>query len=265
MTEPSDALSDQENLEYATEAGDDGHTMDTQDDDGFMGGGDIDFDAPVAMEHNDDGFLAGDDVSFDGQDGGDGFLAGDPVDFGQQPVAMEAEPEPVAEMIETPESSQRDKLSTEEMREKLMFGLRDTVTDVLETMASSPNVLFAGLEQSSSFILSSEVSGVIRLLGRVEGLVGISANKSLTSELVSRITGLPADDLEDEDILDGMAELTNMVCGGMKAKAAIGQLDLTSPAAIIGSDYTAQWKALQETSILTFQIDSQELKVFACF
>jgi CheY-specific phosphatase CheX len=134
----------------------------------------------------------------------------------------------------------------------------------MSTMAWS-EVNFAGIEETNSFTLSNEVGGLIRLYGNVTGMVGISANKAVHNEIVSRITGLPVDDLMQEDLLDGVAELANMICGGMKTKAQIPNIALSPPVAIVGSDYTALWKTDRPTLILTFQLEEDIFQVHACF
>lgn len=152
----------------------------------------------------------------------------------------------------------------QEIKERLLEGLRATVTEVMGTMAWS-EVNFAGMEETNSFTLSNEVGGLVRLFGSVTGMVGVSANRAVNNELVSRITGLGVDDLTQEDLLDGVSELANMICGGMKTKAQIPDIHLTPPVAIVGSDYTALWKTDRPTLIMTFQLEDDIFQVHACF
>ena len=152
----------------------------------------------------------------------------------------------------------------QQVKERLLEGLRNTVTEVMGTMAWS-DVNFAGMEETNSFTLSNEVGGLIRLYGSFNGMVGISANKAVNNEIVSRITGLPVDDLMQEDLLDGVAELANMICGGMKTKAQVPDIALSPPVAIVGSDYTALWKTDRPTLIMTFQLEEDIFQVHACF
>nr|CRH07455.1 conserved protein of unknown function [Candidatus Magnetococcus massalia] len=144
--------------------------------------------------------------------------------------------------------------------EAVLSALKATVTEVMGTMAWA-EVGFAGQDHSSSLILDKEVGGLIRLQGDHEGLVGIACSKNIASELVSRIVGLPAEELTHEDLLDGVAELANMICGGMKTKAEIGNLELSPPVAIVGSEYTALWKTMEGTEILNFLLEGEMFQV----
>ncbi len=150
-----------------------------------------------------------------------------------------------------------------DMMETLLTGLRLAVTEMMQAMAMS-DVVFAGQESVDSFTLTNEVVGLVRLEGKLEGMVGISCNQVLLREIVSRIVGLDPKELNREDLLDGAAELANMVCGGMKTKAKIGSISLSAPVAIIGQEYVAQWKTIHPTTIFTFQMDEGVLRVHTC-
>lgn len=148
-------------------------------------------------------------------------------------------------------------------RERFLEGLKATVTQVLGTMAWS-DVVFEGLEVSDTFALNDEMGGLVRMGGKQNGIVGISSKKAVAEEIVARITGLPTSDLTREDLLDGIAELANMVCGGMKTKAEAPDLDLSSPLSILGTDYMALWKTDQPTRILSFRIGEDLFRVHFC-
>ncbi|MBF0417930.1 MAG: chemotaxis protein CheX [Magnetococcales bacterium] len=149
-----------------------------------------------------------------------------------------------------------------ELMDKLLNGLRLAVTEMMTAMAMS-EVVFAGQESVDAFSLTSEVVGLVRLDGKMHGMVGVSCSSALLREIVSRIVGLSPDELLMEDLLDGAAELANMVCGGMKTKAQIGDVNLSPPVSIVGQEYTAQWKTNRPTTLFTFQMEEGVLKVYA--
>lgn len=148
-------------------------------------------------------------------------------------------------------------------RDRFLEGLKSTVTQVLSTMAWA-DVNFEGILESDTFALDDEMGGLVRLEGAHNGIVGISSKKRVAEEVVSRITGLSPADLTREDLLDGISELANMVCGGMKTKAEAPDLDLSSPLAILGTDYMALWKTDQPTQILSFRIGDDLFRVHFC-
>lgn len=147
-------------------------------------------------------------------------------------------------------------------KEKLITALQNTVTEVMGTMAFA-DVGFEGLEEASQFSLSDEAVGLVALSGEVDGMVAVATTEGLVKEFVSRMVGLPADDLIKEDLIDGVSELANMVCGGMKSKAGIGNIQLAPPVSILGGDFTAALKTDNPIMVLKFQLELGRLHVYA--
>ncbi|MBF0285056.1 MAG: chemotaxis protein CheX [Magnetococcales bacterium] len=149
-----------------------------------------------------------------------------------------------------------------ENSQKLMDALQRTVFAVLDTMAMS-EIEFLGVETQRDFALDGEANGVIHLTGGHQGLVGVSTDGILAQLLVGGITGLNPADLTREDLLDGMGELANMICGGMKTKSELGQIDLSAPLCLIGADCYGLWKTEHATHVMRFKVDERVLKVLA--
>lgn len=154
------------------------------------------------------------------------------------------------------------KYTETEIRRRLIEGLRFTVPEVIETMAYC-EAQFIGQDTNINFALSSEIAAMIRLYGGLDGMIAITSEELLVRTIVSRILGAVPEDLTSSDLLDGIAELINMVCGGMKTKAQINHIHLSPPLAIIGNDYTAVWKTDQPPVVMTFQVDNHVLKIHA--
>ncbi|MBF0448875.1 MAG: chemotaxis protein CheX [Magnetococcales bacterium] len=151
---------------------------------------------------------------------------------------------------------------SEENKQKILNSLRLTVVEIMATMAMS-EVIFSGKESSNDFRLNREASGLVRLYGSHEGMIAICCNLSLLKNIVCKIVGLPDEDLLQEDLLDGAAELANMIGGGMKSKAQIPGVILSPPMSIIGTEYIANWKTNRPTEILTFQMEEGILQIQA--
>ncbi|MBF0453311.1 MAG: chemotaxis protein CheX [Magnetococcales bacterium] len=152
--------------------------------------------------------------------------------------------------------------SSETNKEKILEALRVSVVEIMSTMAMS-EVIYTGRETVDNFYLSKEVCGLVRIGGAHEGMIAISCNLELLGVIVSSIVGLSVDELQRDDLLDGAAELANMVGGGMKTKAQIPGVALSPPMSIIGGDYMAEWKTLRATEILTFQMELGILQIHA--
>jgi chemotaxis protein CheX len=58
-----------------------------------------------------------------------------------------------------------------------------------------------------------KVTGSIALSGDIEGMVAVSFNPELAAEVTARIAGCSPDELCDEDLFDGIGEITNQIAG----------------------------------------------------
>jgi len=63
-----------------------------------------------------------------------------------------------------------------------------------------------------------DMTGAMALNGKKRGLILLSANKPDLRAICSYMTGTPADNVTDEDIVDTLAELVNMTAGGAKLR-----------------------------------------------
>ncbi|MBF0136372.1 MAG: chemotaxis protein CheX [Magnetococcus sp. DMHC-1] len=111
------------------------------------------------------------------------------------------------------------------------------------------------------FQLTQEVCGVIYLLGSCPGVVAVMTSQRSLAAIIKSITGNETRELTQEDLLDGVAELANMVCGGMKSQSQISGITISTPMAIMGSEYVAQWKTAHPTQQLTFHMQDHSLIV----
>ncbi|MBF0369307.1 MAG: chemotaxis protein CheX [Magnetococcales bacterium] len=152
-------------------------------------------------------------------------------------------------------------------RQKVLDDLKNSTIEVLATMAMVEASLIDSREKAV-FSLSGPVGGLIHLTGSgegvfQEGMFGIAGEVGLISDLVARIVGLDAGELTKEDLLDGVAELANMICGGMKSKGGIGPGRLSPPMAALGDGMLLLWKTSKPTRLMRFQMAAGVLEVHA--
>lgn len=149
----------------------------------------------------------------------------------------------------------------EDTRKKILDALRVSVVDIMTTMAMS-DVVYVGMETADNFRLGGQgCVGMVRLSGAHEGMIAAVCKRDLLAAVVSSIIGLPPKELQQEDLLDGAAELANMIGGGMKSMAKVPGVVLSSPMALLGNDYVIEWKTGRQTNILTFQMEQGILRV----
>lgn len=114
------------------------------------------------------------------------------------------------------------------------------------------NPVIAGLEEAFSTMLSCKiervglglmennqalhpVSGIIGISGKGVGTVVLSMSESVALKAAS--TMLMTDLTEiDDDVMDAVGEITNMVCGGAKAKLEQFQLHMSLPNVLCGQN-----------------------------
>ncbi|HAT49902.1 MAG: chemotaxis protein CheX [Nitrospirae bacterium] len=148
--------------------------------------------------------------------------------------------------------------------ESVHEALQVAVVDVLGRMAMTEVVLIHR-ERVSGFRLDFEAGGMVRLSGALNGMIGLTCHLGLVEELVSRIGGLPIDQLENEDLMDGVAELANLFGGWTKTNVGQGDVQVSPPMAFIGKEVIAEWKTDRPAERFIFQVNEHVLYVLASF
>jgi chemotaxis protein CheX len=110
-------------------------------------------------------------------------------------------------------------------------------------------------------ISKGEVSGVMLLLGERNALMSLTMSKELCTTIISYMTGIEINDITDEEIYDGAAELVNMVAG--RAKTILSStkyhFSITPPFTIIGQDHFIVHKDKIFNIIKNYTIDDKSL------
>lgn len=110
-----------------------------------------------------------------------------------------------------------------------------TTVNVFATMASCP-LTRVGMKVKEQLQAEYEVSGIIGLSGRAAGTVILSLSKEVALGAASAMMGEPQSNI-NRDVLDVIAELTNMVAGGAKTQLAQYEMSISLPNVIIGKDH----------------------------
>ncbi|MBF0154824.1 MAG: chemotaxis protein CheX [Magnetococcales bacterium] len=149
---------------------------------------------------------------------------------------------------------------TQDKRRTFLETLKKVTLQILES-ESWRQVTCDATKLLPSFQLTREVCGVVQTHGSCEGIVAVMASQRTVAAIINTITGSQTRELTQEDFLDGIAELTNMICGGMKTHANIEGVSLTPPVAIMGSEFIAQWKTAHPIHQFTFHMQDHTLIV----
>jgi chemotaxis protein CheX len=116
------------------------------------------------------------------------------------------------------------------------------IRDVIEVMTGL--CVEEDPSQKACKMSKGEISGVMLILGEKNALMSLTMSKELCTTIISYMTGTEKNDITDEEIYDGAAELVNMVAG--RAKAILSgtkyQFSITPPFTIIGQDHFIKHK-----------------------
>lgn len=87
-----------------------------------------------------------------------------------------------------------------------------------------------------------ELLAIIGISGESKGTVALSFPSETARKLVGRIAGMEFDSV-DETVIDGVAEMINMIAGGAKAKLTNGgtPMDMGLPSVVTGKDYQVDY------------------------
>lgn len=108
--------------------------------------------------------------------------------------------------------------------------------EVFETM------VFMNLEESSEFDLTIDgqaLSGSIIFKGSLEGCLGFCCGISCAQAIAMNMLGIDVtEEINEEEICDAVCEVTNMVMGCFKSRAAdrVGNLQVSMPSVVSGRE-----------------------------
>jgi len=146
--------------------------------------------------------------------------------------------------------------------EKVAEIIRSATEDVFATMLALP--IEAGAAELE-IAKNDSVDGIIALVGLAGPWVG-SGRVSCSSAFACKISGalLAAEyDAVNEDVLDAMAEVTNMIIGNVKSalEEDLGPMGLSIPTVIFGRNYQARSAGVKEWIALPFRSGGERFDV----
>ncbi len=150
--------------------------------------------------------------------------------------------------------------------EFLIKTVRESTQEVFSTMLSIE------LEPGESFNKQSPAGsgcdGVLAFVGLAGQWVG-TGSISVSSALACRISSqfLMADYKSvDEDVLDALAEVTNMIIGNVKTRLEeiLGPMGLSIPTVIHGRNFTSRTLGSQDWTGVVFTLEDQKMEIQVC-
>lgn len=151
-----------------------------------------------------------------------------------------------------------------------------TRLEVAEAIRSSTQEVFStmlGLEVSAGEVFVEEEeavpsSGVVSIIGLAGSWVG-SGSLSCSAQLACRLASLFLQEeyaAVTEDVLDSVAELTNMVVGNVKThlENRLGAMGLSTPTVIYGRNFQTRSARNQEWTVVPFHLDGERMCIQMC-
>lgn len=151
--------------------------------------------------------------------------------------------------------------------------LEQSMTVALDTSAREVFSTMLGVELGSgeSFLEATPpdaAGGVVALIGVAGPWTGtgtISCSPQMACRICARMLMTDSSSI-DEEVLDAVAELTNMIIGGAKTKLEfeLGPLALSIPTVVYGRNFRTKSAIHSEWVVVRFQWDGEPFEVKLC-
>ncbi len=146
---------------------------------------------------------------------------------------------------------------------ELLSGFIDnSLQDVLGTMAGFA-LMKMELSEKEKRTYSAEITGAMLLRGGKDAMLSISMDKSASEIIVAYMTGIMPDEMDEEDLYDGVSELVNLIAGRLKAQLSghILHFELSPPFTIVGDNHFIIHKNL--VTKISHKYGRGEIELFA--
>jgi len=150
-------------------------------------------------------------------------------------------------------------------QEELVHAIQSATSEVFTTMLNldvAPGEVFVEKEEA---VPSSGVVSLIGLAGSWVGSGSLACSAACAAKLASALLMTPYTAI-DEDVLDAVAELTNMIIGNVKTalESRLGAMGLSTPTVIYGRNFQTRSGGNQEWTVVPFALGEDQMFVQMC-
>jgi chemotaxis protein CheX len=136
-----------------------------------------------------------------------------------------------------------------------------TITqNVLETMA---NMSASDCSMPDTINMHERMTGCVQISGTWQGAVVVQTSEAFARQAASEMLRLEMHDVTDADMLDTLAELTNMIGGNIKSQVP-GPSYLSIPSVTTGQDFDFRLKGAVVVNEMTMNCAHELLNVVVC-
>ena len=143
--------------------------------------------------------------------------------------------------------------------------VRESTENVFEMMMGQSVVTGSAYLDSQASSASNGVVSFIGMAGAWMGTGSIACSASCACQIASQLM-MAEYHAVDEEVLDAVAELTNMILGNVKTalEERLGPMGLSIPTVIYGRNFTSRTVGKQEWTVVPFECYGERLEVQVC-
>ena len=149
--------------------------------------------------------------------------------------------------------------------DELVALVRESTENVFETMLGQSVVTGDAYLDSAASASSNGVVSFIGLAGAWIGTGSIACTATCACSMASQLMMAEYKAI-DEEVLDAVAEVTNMILGNVKTalEERLGPMGLSIPTVIYGRNFTSRTVGKQEWTVVPFKCYGEKLEVQVC-
>jgi len=150
-------------------------------------------------------------------------------------------------------------------QEEIVRAVHSAAQDVFSTMLNLPLALGDPYEDAKE---PESFDGVVALVGVAGSWTGggrVSCSPLFACQLASALLMSPYDAV-NEDVLDAVAEVSNMIIGNVKTffEEKLGPLGLSVPTVIYGRNYRTRSSGVLKWTVVPFHSGSEKMDIRIC-
>jgi chemotaxis protein CheX len=150
-------------------------------------------------------------------------------------------------------------------QDELVNAIRGATEEVFTTMLNIEIEAGEVFEEKEEAVPSSGVVSLIGLAGSWVGSGSLACSSGCAAKIATALLMAPYSSI-DEDVLDAVAEVTNMIIGNVKTmlETRLGSMGLSTPTVIYGRNFQTRSSGNQKWTVVPFTLGEERMCVQVC-
>ena len=152
------------------------------------------------------------------------------------------------------------------LHNRIVDCIRTSAAQVFSTMLGAEIGAGEARTESTPPQANDGVVSFIGMAGPWTGTGSIACSATMACRVCAQLLMTEATSAVNEEVLDAVAELTNMIIGNVKTEleSDLGPLGLSIPTVVFGKNFRAKTAGSGEWSVVAFDWEGEELVVRVC-